>query len=139
VNKIEKSIRTIREIAPARFSVLEGENFIHGAFLFKRNRLVSMGLNDPTRIRAEAFHFGIKFNIEKFKKFSFLHSEVDAVRKCWGKIHIDSSYSIVSLRINKKLELKNSKPCCHCNIMLKALGLDRVWWSNDDGDIETNE
>jgi len=42
---------------------------------------------------------------------------------------------IIVIRINKKLQLRNSRPCKDCIDELKQIGIRKVYYSNDNGDI----
>ena len=63
----------------------------------------------------------------------YLHAETDLISRLWGKYYIDSSLSIVIIRLNKRGEIRNSKPCAKCSKILDSLGINKVYWSTDDG------
>jgi len=44
-------------------------------------------------------------------------------------------YSIIIIRINRKGELVNSKPCIDCMRILKLLNIKYIYYSNDEGNI----
>jgi hypothetical protein len=46
-----------------------------------------------------------------------------------------SRYSILVLRVNNKGQLLNSKPCLHCLGILKLYGLNKIYYSNNNGII----
>lgn len=126
--KIEKSIEIARGITTINY------RYNHIALLWKKNRLISIGQNNPFKESAKALYFGVRFNVEKFRKYPFLHAEIDAIRKIWGKMHLDSSYELISLRVNTKGKLDNAKPCGSCSQIIEALGL-KVMFSNKQGQI----
>jgi hypothetical protein len=46
---------------------------------------------------------------------------------------IDSNWSIVVMRINRKGLILGSKPCENCEKLLSAVGLTHIYHSNDNG------
>jgi len=90
-------------------------------------------VNRPRKPDAKALYFGSKFNVHKFKKFNFLHAELDAIQRCWGKVYLDRSHSMVVIRLNKYGQLRNSKPCKNCQTILDAIDIQDVWWSTEKG------
>ena len=42
---------------------------------------------------------------------------------------------ILVIRVNKNLTLKNSRPCSQCIDKLSKLGIRKVFYSNEEGDI----
>ena len=87
---------------------------------------IRVGNNQPDT----ALYFANKFNVYDQKKYPSFHSEISAISKVWGKIHIDRSIKMINLRLNAKGELCNSKPCANCSIVINALGL-KVWYSKE--------
>jgi deoxycytidylate deaminase len=51
---------------------------------------------------------------------------------------IDSNWSVVVLRINRKGLILGSKPCKNCNKLLSAVGLNTIYYSTDDGNFIDN-
>ena len=105
--------------------------FFHFAFGFHRNRLISIGQNNPESITAKSYHMRQRFNVNS--DYPYIHAEVDMLSKMWGKYHIDSKLKVVVLRLNKKGELRDSRPCSRCSSILDALNVSKVWWSINDG------
>jgi len=105
----------------------------HFAFIFHRKRLIVVGVNGPYDYDSRTIYFGHRFNITKYKHFGHPHAETDAVGKCWGKVTLDSSHTMIVLRINNRGELYNSQPCENCQEMIDQIGFRDVWWSNNEG------
>lgn len=112
---------------------LESKNTFHFAFLWKKNMLISSGQNNPNKPSAKAAYFANRFNLEKQKKYPYLHAELDAISKVWGKIYIDGKFSLVSLRLSGKGILRNAKPCKNCQHTINSIGINDVYWSSDNG------
>jgi hypothetical protein len=106
----------------------------HLAFLFNENTLISIGTNSY-KSSPRIHYFGRKFNVEKYKLYSFPHAEVDAVSKAWSKFYIDSSFSMVVIRMNHLHQLRKSKPCCDCQSIMNAIGIEKIWWSEENQTI----
>jgi deoxycytidylate deaminase len=136
MNKVDKSIQLATQLFPAAYNARGSYQSFHFAFLYKRNTLISIGQNDTQQESAKAKKFANKFRVEKTKKYPYIHSEIDAISKVWGKQYIDNSYSMVIIRLNKSLDLQMNKPCQSCTKVLKALGLSKVWWSDKEGNVQ---
>lgn len=127
----DKSIKIAKSLFPIT-RINRKQKFYHFAFIYRRNNLISIGENDQINMNNKAYYFGKRYNLESFCEYSYIHSEISAIAKCWGKYHIDSDLKMVVLRLSKSGKLKNSKPCKNCATIINALGIDRVWWSKDD-------
>jgi len=90
--------------------------------------------NNPIKTNARAYRIGEKFNLPKYKEFPFVHAESHLISKLLDRYNtIDSNWSVVVLRINRKGLLLGSKPCENCGKLLNAVGLNTIYYSNDDG------
>lgn len=136
MNKIDKSIKTAIQLFPIAYDSKTTYQAFHFSFLYRKNRLISIGQNDTHNESAKAKKFADRFNLGLQKKYPYIHSEIDALAKVWGKQYIDSSYSLVVIRLNKAMELQMSKPCGGCSKVLQAIGLSKVWWSDKQGEIQ---
>ena len=110
----------------------------HFAFIFRRKRIVAVGVNKPHDFDSRTQYFGFRFNIPKYKEYCHAHAEIDALSKCWGKTIIDSNYTMVVVRLNSKGQLCDSKPCHDCQKIINQMTLKQIWWSNKDGTFECN-
>ena len=135
--KIDKAIQTAIQLFPVAYDSKVGYQPFHFCFLYKRNKLVTIGQNNINSESAKAKKFAERFNLNQQKRFSYIHAEIDAISKAWGKTYIDNSYSMVVLRLNKSLDLQMSKPCSECSKVLQAIGLSKVWWSDRNGNIQS--
>lgn len=125
---IEKSIELARELFPQYY---QARRCIHFAFIYKRNTLLSIGINDY-RPSGRAVKLARQFNLSEENKS--LHAEMDAVQKLLGRYHIDRSLKLISLRLNRHGEIKNARPCNRCTKIINAFGM-RVWYSSSEGKI----
>ena len=57
-----------------------------------------------------------------------LHAEIAALIKAREDIE-----TVVVARINKRGELRNSRPCPICKLALEEAGVEEVWFSTDKG------
>lgn len=131
---LQKSMKMARDLLPRN---LDNKKPYHLAFLFRENKLVSIGTNSY-KSSPRVFYFGQKFNVEKYKLYSFRHAEVDAISGVWDKLHIDDSFSMVVIRMNHLYQLRKSKPCSDCQAIINAIGIENVWWSEEHDQTITN-
>jgi len=136
--KINRSLSIAKKMFGSEYNSGRYQTY-HFAFIFQKNKLISTGINNPIKPNAKASYFGYKFGIKKYQKYSFLHAEIDAIAKCWGKTYLDKSYSMIIIRINSYGEIKNSKPCDDCSYILDSLNIIDIWWSNNFGEITNGE
>lgn len=105
--------------------------FFHFAFGFRKNRLLAIGQNNPEKTHTQALILSQRFNLDT--EHPYLHAETDLISRLWGKYYIDGSMKMVIIRLNKRGELRCSKPCEKCEQIIRSLGINKVWWSIDDG------
>ena len=128
----DTSLEIATDLLPQAKSCRESKNkFFHFAFGFHRNKLIAIGQNNPEKITAKSYHMRQRFNV--CSQYPYVHAEVDMLSKMWGKYHIDNRLRVVVIRLNKKGELRDSKPCSKCSSILDALNVTKVWWSINDG------
>lgn len=108
----------------------------HFSFLFERNKIVSVGQNQYD-LSAKALYFANRYNIPQKKSFPYLHSEISAISRLWGKIRVDGRLKLVNVRFLKSGEMGISKPCPDCMEVLNALGIDQIYWSIEDGSFRS--
>lgn len=113
---------------------------IHVAMIYKRNRLISIGRNNREVDNAKVVYYATKYQIEEWKKYPRIHAEIDAISKAWKLHYLDSSYTIISLRIARlkgkaRFGLYMAKPCKNCSKVIAALGC-KVIYSNRLGQYE---
>ena len=132
---IDKSAQIACQLFPERYENKRRYQMFHYAFLWKKNRLISIGQNSVDKPCAKDLYFAKRFNTKRRIKFPYIHAEVNAIQKLWGKVQIDSSFSLVSLRMSRGCILRNAKPCRDCRSILSALGIEDIWWSNKSGEI----
>ena len=123
-----KIIDTSIKIA-TKLNVYAEKSHRHFAFLFLRNKLLSIGQNNMATTSGVAHKFGKRFG-GKPPEFPFLHAEIDAIAKLWGETYISNRMSLVSLRLNKQNELLMSKPCKDCDVIIKSLGPKVIYFDS---------
>lgn len=129
---IDQSINIAMTLLPKAKKVRNTKNkFFHFAFGYRKNKLLAIGQNNPEKTHTQAIMLSKRFNANI--QHPYLHAETDLISRLWGRYYIDNSMKIVVLRLNKRGELRCSKPCEHCDIIIKALGIEKIWWSTDDG------
>ena len=125
---LDKSLIIAKKLFP-----LNTERHFHVAMIFDRNKLISIGQNNTKKISSNAIYFGKRYNVTRFVDWPYEHSEINAIARIWSRIRIDSRLKIVVVRIGRSGKLLNSKPCDSCKTVMDAIGLDRVFFSTNDG------
>lgn len=105
--------------------------FFHFAFGYNKNKLIGIGQNNPEKTHTQALILAKRFNTKL--EHPYLHAETDLISRLWGKHYIDDSLKMVIVRLNKRGQLRCSKPCEKCQQILDCLGITKIWWSIDDG------
>ena len=132
MNIVKHSINISMSLLPkAKQSRSSRNKFFHFAFAYKKNKLLAIGQNDPEKINAKAFILAERFNNPT--DHPYLHAETDLISRLWGKHYIDNSLSMVIIRLNKHGQLRNSYPCKHCNNIIQALSIEKLYWSINNG------
>ena len=130
---ISKSVEIALSLFPETYSQKQGYRTFHFAFGWKKNELLAIGQNYPDKPSGKALRFARMFKTPQTITYPYLHAEIDLVSRLWGKVHIDNNIKVVVVRLNKTGQLQNSKPCKSCRTVLKALSVEDVWWSTNEG------
>lgn len=128
---LNKSLKLAYELYP-----LSSERFSHFCFLFDKNRLLAVGKNNTKQENYKAKYFGVKFGAEHFVKYPYIHAEISAIGKLWGRQQITGKEKCVIIRVGKT-GLLDSYPCFNCKTVLSALGFSSVWHSISGDVIES--
>ena len=108
----------------------------HYCAAFDGNKMICFSQNNPIKMSAKAHRIGERFNIPKYIEHPFVHAESHMISKLLDRYNtIDSSWSIVVMRINRQGIILGSKPCENCNKLLNAVGLNDIYYSTDDGNF----
>lgn len=129
---IEQSLDIALSLLPKAKNARNSRNkFFHFAFGFKKSKLLAIGQNNPEKTHPQALMLAKRFNTDT--EHPYLHAETDLISRLWGKHYIDSSLKMVVIRLNKRGQLRCSKPCEQCSHILQALDINKIWWSDNDG------
>ena len=132
MNIIDQSLDIALSLLPKAKEERNTKNkFFHFAFGYRKNKLLAIGQNNPEKTHTQAVMLARRFNTEL--EHPFLHAETDLISRLWGKYYIDNSLRMVIIRLNKRGELRCSKPCERCDQIIKSLGINKVWWSDVNG------
>jgi len=98
-----------------------------GAVIFdKKKNIISCGCNFAQR---SAKHLHPKF----YRWPGSIHAEMDCILRARTDL---KGMNILVVRLNKRNELRLAKPCQHCQMYLKFVGLKNCYYSNSNGEIE---
>lgn len=131
MNILDQSTITAETLLPKVCLTRKRNKIFHFAFGYKKNKLLAIGQNNPEQTSAKALRLSKRF--QTGIKYPYMHAETDLISRLWGKYYIDSSLKVVVIRLNRLGELRQSKPCRRCDKVLKALGVNKVWWSTNCG------
>jgi len=94
------------------------EHYRHGAVIHKRGRPITGAFNVPYKTHPKGSG-----------PYTTCHAEVRAVAKALSILNKSdlSGYSIYVIRINKRGEMKLSKPCDDCMALIKEHNLSVDW------------
>lgn len=108
----------------------------HYAAAFDGNKMICFTQNNPIKTNTRAYRIGEQFNLPKYKEYPFVHAESHLISKLLDMYNtIDSNWSICVLRINRRGLILGSKPCENCEKLLKAVGLNHIHYSLDNGNF----
>jgi hypothetical protein len=132
MNIIEQSVGIAITLLPkVKMNRNTKNKFFHFAFGYKKNKLLAIGQNNPEKTHTQALILAQRFNIQN--EYPYLHAETDLISRLWGKHYVDNNLKMVIVRLNKRGQLRCSKPCERCDQIIRSLGLNKVWWSTDNG------
>lgn len=90
-----------------------------GAVLTKRNKPIGFGFNQ------------VKSHPKSPHPFKSIHAEFDAILN--SKLEDFTNCAIYIYRETPGGKIANSKPCKHCEQMLKSLNIDNIYYSDSTG------
>lgn len=101
-------------------------NFLHFSFVMQGTRVHAIGFNDVDKSGVRLYG--------KFWEYPLkgLHSETSAISKL-DDLNICRKATLVNVRLNKKGQLRNSKPCEICQAVLNFVGLKKIYYSTESG------
>lgn len=106
----------------------------HYAAAFDGNKMIEFAANDPINMNAKAYKLGQQFRIKTFYEYPYLHAESHLVSKLMARYDtVCSNWSFVVLRINREGRILLSKPCKKCQKILDAVGITKIYYSNNNG------
>lgn len=133
---LDKSLEIAKALFPEGYKARSRYRAFHFSFIWKRGTLLSVGQNEVDTPNSKMVKFGRKFGVEYFREHPYIHAEIDAIARLWGRVELDNSMSVVVIRLNRDLSLKESRPCPNCTKVLTRLGLTtKLWHSTEQGII----
>ena len=102
----------------------------HIAFLIRCGKIVHIGTNS-----CKSHPETLKYDYKDHQKVG-IHAELSVCMKS-GKENL-KDYSMVVLRVDRKGNLANSRPCCGCQSVIKQFNIGDVWYSDSKGEVVKN-
>ena len=105
------------------------KTWLHWSYIVQSGGIVEWGTNRPG---VPPIHFGYAARIDGNSPKT--HSELDAYRKARGLLD-KSEFSVLNLRLNRRGELRMSKPCICCSAFLSVVGCSHIVYSTNNEDF----
>lgn len=102
----------------------------HIAFLIRCGKIVHIGTNS-----CKSHPETLKYDYKDHQKVG-IHAELSVCMKS-GKENL-KDYKMVVLRVDRKGNLANSKPCCGCQSVIRQFNIGEVWYSDTKGQVVKN-
>ncbi len=102
----------------------------HIAFLIRSGKIVHIGTNS-----CKSHPETLKYDYKDHQKVG-IHAELSVCMKS-GKEDL-SDFKMVVLRVDRKGNLANSKPCCGCQSVIKQFNIGEVWYSDSKCEVVKN-
>jgi len=100
----------------------------HISFIILKNKIVSIGYSHSKKTDPLAKQYGHRFNS--------VHSEISAIKKFPFRIKKLSKCTMVNIRIMADGTIGMSKPCIHCQKLLKDFEIGEVYYTTKDGALK---
>ncbi len=128
-NKLSKKKQRFIELASRIAMQTEFREYKHGAVLVRAGAVVNTSCN-KNKYKAWANQFR-----KKQRGHATVHAEIGAI------LGLDRSVTegatIYVVRVGRDGCLRNSKPCAMCEAAMQYVGIKKVIYSNEDGQIES--
>lgn len=118
------NFKKLEEIAYALMPKYRGDmRSFHVAAIYRKSKLVSIGFNkDVTHPKIKKY---------KYHRLAKVHAELNCVLR--GGREDYEGYDIAVLRINRNNKLDYSAPCSGCSHLLCSLGINKVFYTDQEG------
>jgi hypothetical protein len=106
----------------------------HFSFIFHKNRLLSIGFNNPSKTHPRNLKIGFfSRNGDNISHTVGVHSELSAILKL-GEEDC-SKFTLINTRINRNNVLDLSKPCKSCSSLVKQLNFKKIFYSTTNNNF----
>jgi hypothetical protein len=103
----------------------EWGNYHHFSFIVQGGKILEVGFN-RSGSAVEGFGYGSEYPQK-------IHAENDVYRKARGILDFGKPFDVINIRLNKRGEVRISKPCECCLNFLSAVGCRNVYFSTEVG------
>ena len=107
--------------------------YLHYSFVYANGKLVEWATN---RRGVPPIHMGYHDRRDSPTFRPKTHSELAAWIRARGLLEKGEPWVMINIRLSKNGELRCSKPCEICESLMKALGCEKVYYSNSTNDFE---
>lgn len=132
--KFQKCIDIAKALQPIHHNYQLNRTF-HMTFAFHKRKLLSIGINNSKT------HPNIKkldyrsYCGEDLRDVARMHSELNCILKLQKKINISNSKNIVyvNIRLDKLGNVRYARPCNGCSHLFYQIGYKKIFYSDDNG------
>jgi deoxycytidylate deaminase len=127
--KLSKKRQRYIDLAARVAQQTEFKEYRHGAVLVKGGTVINTSCN-KNKYKAWAGRFR-----KSQKGYATVHAEIGAILGLDRSITEGATVYVV--RVGKCGSLRNSKPCQMCEAAMQYVGIKKVVYSNENGDIDS--
>lgn len=109
----------------------EKDHFSHYSFVVQEDKILGFGMN---HVGLPPVHYGYGRD-EDDAYLPKTHSEISAWKKIRGILDKRKPFTVINIRLNRKGEVRKSKPCRVCLDILNSLGCNKVYFTGGDNDF----
>jgi len=124
----QKRLQWFFDLAKAQARRSDVKYFHHGAVLARKSKIIETGFN----------HY-VSNHDSCYIEYSALHAERDVIEKALKRGCALRGATIYVVRVNKRGQLRNSKPCQECAKLILEHGIRRVFYSISETDALKQE
>lgn len=118
--RLQKTCQTLKHLPVGRSK--------HFSFLARKKAIIAVGWNKSRTTHPLAKKYG--------HRFSCIHSELDVLLNFPYPLKELYRYDLINVRINSVDSLVMSFPCVWCRKMLSDFGINKVYYTNNNGQFE---
>jgi deoxycytidylate deaminase len=130
MNVARKANRIVEIAYALKPKYATGRSF-HVTGIFNKNKIISIGINNYRKTHPKSYEFIKDEVVNEGDYFPSIHSELSAILKL--SVEDCSDFTFFNVRIDKNNQINNSRPCSGCVKLLKQVGFNHFFYSDEKG------